>query len=324
MEQEANAPGVPAANRRAVPGIWRAGMCALALQAAVSIAAATEAKPAEGLTASPLASAELRLSLLETAPAETVKPALHFTHLSDAPVVRSVTSRMIREADAPLPPASRPEASRTDLAAASPVSAEPRALNPTLLLGTLGKPVSLTPVTNRWAKALGELESDRAGRFGFTSYTAILDKVRDQRRGLQIPRVNYMVNRLVSYREDARLWEASEYWASPVETLGKRAGDCEDYAILKYALLRDLGVVDEDMRIVVLRDTAARIHHAVLSVRHEGNWLILDNRFSRVRFERDLPNYQALYSVNAAGEWSHIGKDDGPVRLAARLNSATR
>ncbi|MES0810624.1 transglutaminase-like cysteine peptidase [Roseibium sp. SCPC15] len=163
-----------------------------------------------------------------------------------------------------------------------------------------------------------------ARRQDFRAYSAILNQVKTKRRGLQIPKVNYMVNRLLSYQEDSSLWKTGEYWASPVETLRHRAGDCEDYAILKYALLRDLGVEDEDMRIVVLRDTAARQYHAVLSVRHKGKWLILDNRFSRIRFERDLPHYQPLYSVNAAGEWSHLPQKGDPIRLASRLKSATR
>ncbi|WP_299481212.1 transglutaminase-like cysteine peptidase [uncultured Roseibium sp.] len=191
-----------------------------------------------------------------------------------------------------------------------------------------GKPVSISPVSQRWQRAVSELEgtAQDAGRtrHGFRAYSAILDQVSPLRRGLQIPKVNYMVNRLLAYREDSFLYKKAEYWASPVETLTRRAGDCEDYAILKYALFRDLGVKDEDMRIVVLRDTAARQYHAVLSVRHNGKWLILDNRFSRVRFERDLPHYQALYSVNAAGEWSHMPNAGKPVNLAARLKSATR
>ncbi|MEL7526150.1 MAG: hypothetical protein AAFN16_10295, partial [Pseudomonadota bacterium] len=73
-----------------------------------------------------------------------------------------------------------------------------------------------------------------------------------------------------------------------------------------------------------LRDRAVRQFHAVLTVRHKGQWLVLDNRFSRVRFERDLPHYKPLYSVNAAGEWAHTREPGTPVQLAARLKAATR
>lgn len=175
----------------------------------------------------------------------------------------------------------------------------------TFLLGKHGAAVSLSPVTKRWVRALGKLETEVSDRHQNRAYAAIFNQVRDNRRGLQIPKINYLVNRFLSYRKDMQIWNTAEYWASPMESLARRAGDCEDFAILKYALLRDLGVKDADMRIVVLMDTAARQYHAVLSVRHKRKWLILDNRFSRVRFERDLPNYQPLYAVNAAGEWSY-------------------
>lgn len=320
MEQKATAPGIPVANGKAVPRCWRVGVFALTLQAAMTTVHAEDSLP--GIANLP---EFLQVALLETDPAAAVSADFYFEMPETTPLVRSVTSSPVRRGIAHVPPAAKPENLR-QAALSEPVSATPsgngiEVRKPTLLLGSLGKPVSLTPVTKRWTRALGELQGSHDRRLAFTAYTAILDQVRDQRRGLQIPKVNYMVNRLVAYRDDARLWQAGEYWASPVETLEKRAGDCEDYAILKYALLRDLGVEDADMRIVVLRDTASRSHHAVLSVRHDGKWLILDNRFSRVRFERDLPNYQALYTVNASGEWSHTPEKGSPVRLAARLRS---
>lgn len=62
-------------------------------------------------------------------------------------------------------------------------------------------------------------------------------------------------------------------WQSPLTSLALGAGDCEDYALLKYKLLRDLGVPDARMRLV------AFVGHAVLAVeRLGGGWVILDNR----------------------------------------------
>ncbi len=199
-----------------------------------------------------------------------------------------------------------------------------KAGQPARLFGSTGQAVALSPVSKRWRRALDLFRAEGAdtaklSRHHFSRYSTMLDKLASRRRGVQIPQVNSMVNRLLAYREDERIWNAVEYWASPAETLSRRAGDCEDYAILKYALLRDLGVDDRDMRIVVLRNTADGNHHAVLSVRHQGTWLVLDNRFERIRFERDLPHYQALYSLNASGEWAHVQTGGTPVRLSARL-----
>jgi len=224
-------------------------------------------------------------------------------------------------------PRPRPTGSNPDVSAIAPDDNQ-KAIKPTVIFGALGKSVGLSPITRRWQRATAELgagtTSPQSVGLKHPVYDEILKKVRPMRRGLQIPKVNELVNRLLTYREDSALYKTGEYWAGPAETLSHRAGDCEDFAILKYALLLDLGISDDDMRIVVLRDAAVRQFHAVLTVRHKGKWLVLDNRFSRVRFERDLPHYKPLYSVNAAGEWAHTKEPGSPVQLAARLKAATR
>ncbi|POF31661.1 transglutaminase-like cysteine peptidase [Roseibium marinum] len=326
MEHRATAPAVPAANGKAARKFGWALTCAFVLQAAF-VTAQAEDGPFAPVDMTGISNVHdfIKVSLLETVSADALPVKLHFAPL---PAAKAVELRTIRVGPLAKPDIQGPPLGKTARQTIDLPAADTAELKPTLLFGTLGKPVALSPVTKRWTRALGEFRADgqgpSAGRNGFRAYTAILDDVKDKRRGLQIPKVNYMVNRVLAYRDDARLWQTGEYWASPVESLTRRAGDCEDYAILKYALLRDLGVEDQDMRIVVLRDTAARQHHAVLSVRHEGKWLILDNRFSRVRFERDLPHYQVLYSVNAAGQWSHVPTPGSPVRLASRLKSATK
>lgn len=45
--------------------------------------------------------------------------------------------------------------------------------------------------------------------------------------------VNSFVNETVSYVADVR-----DEWQSPDETMQRKAGDCEDYAVLKFTLLK--------------------------------------------------------------------------------------
>ncbi len=318
MDHGATAPATPAASRILLRWFWQACFFSLSLNL-VSASSSAEENP--GLLPGGTDAAVLRGAQIETAPSAT----LHIPARLDTTSIRTAPSEM--RFDPIGKPRSKPGRTRPQLASTAPPEKDVAAAT-TRMFGSRGKPVSISPVSQRWQRALAEMDgtthASAQSRHRLRPYSAILEQVQPLRRGLQIPKVNYMVNRLLSYREDSFLYEKGEYWASPVETVTRRAGDCEDYAILKYALLRDLGVKDEDMRIVVLRDTAARQYHAVLSVRHNGKWLILDNRFSRVRFERDLPNYQALYSLNAAGEWSHTPNPGKPVKLAARLKSATR
>ena len=43
--------------------------------------------------------------------------------------------------------------------------------------------------------------------------------------------INDFFNRRIAFKDDAVVWGVPDYWASPLESLDKRAGDCEDYEI---------------------------------------------------------------------------------------------
>jgi len=87
-------------------------------------------------------------------------------------------------------------------------------------------------------------------------------------------RVNRWVNLHVRYRDDT----AGDDWALPIDTLLNGYGDCEDLAILKRALLAELGIPDESMYLVLARDSWRGIDHAVLAVRGQSGFWVLDNR----------------------------------------------
>jgi predicted transglutaminase-like cysteine proteinase len=90
-------------------------------------------------------------------------------------------------------------------------------------------------------------------------------------------------------------------WSPPLETLGAGIGDCEDYAIAKFALLRDAGIAEKDLKVLLVRDTAVRQDHAVLAVRVDGRWLVLDNRRSNLSETRDLPYFMPLFAIDHNG-----------------------
>lgn len=139
--------------------------------------------------------------------------------------------------------------------------------------------------------------------------------------GERIAHVNRAVNSLVAYRSDRETWHRAEYWASPAESLARGRGDCEDYVILKYWTLRRLGVSDDAMRIVVLRDRSKNVNHAVLAVAFNSDWLVLDNRYANIRFHGEMPNYQPIYSFNFSGQWAHLDSaihPDVPIALGSK------
>ena len=107
------------------------------------------------------------------------------------------------------------------------------------------------------------------------------------------------------YVEDIVNWKQEDYWEIPAEFL-KKSGDCEDYSIIKYFTLKELGIEPESMRIVVVRDTIRNFAHAVLAVYVNGDAFILDNLSNSVLSHTKLRQYSPQYSVNESGRWAHM------------------
>ena len=115
------------------------------------------------------------------------------------------------------------------------------------------------------------------------------------------------------YREDIVNWGMKDYWASPYEFLQK-SGDCEDYAIIKYFTLKELGFPADKMRIVVLRDTIRNLAHAVLVAYIKDDAYVLDNLSSAVLSHKHFKHYTPQYSVNEFARWAHMkGRAVSPV-----------
>jgi predicted transglutaminase-like cysteine proteinase len=108
------------------------------------------------------------------------------------------------------------------------------------------------------------------------------------------------------YVADAVNWGIGDYWASPIEFL-RRNGDCEDFAVAKYMALRALGVSAGDMRVVVLNDLRLGITHAVLVVRSDGDFYVLDNQLPGIVPAAAIAHYRPIYAVNEDGWWDYGG-----------------
>ncbi len=129
--------------------------------------------------------------------------------------------------------------------------------------------------------------------------------------------VNRAVNAAIRYEVDAVAWGQDDYWATPGETLRRGAGDCEDFALVKLGALIAIGLSTDAMLLVVLKDTARGVGHAVLAMRTEEGYDILDNLTDAVRRDVDVPSYQPLYSLSVAGAFVHGRRRTAPVMQAA-------
>jgi predicted transglutaminase-like cysteine proteinase len=135
------------------------------------------------------------------------------------------------------------------------------------------------------------------------AWTTFLDSLRGQPAREQMDAVNRWAN-AQPYVEDQVNWGVADYWETPAEFLA-RGGDCEDYAIFKYASLARLGFSPDDLRIVVVNDTALNAFHAVLAVRLAGKTWLLDNQTARTEAFGQAPQYTPIYSLNGHGWWMH-------------------
>jgi predicted transglutaminase-like cysteine proteinase len=100
--------------------------------------------------------------------------------------------------------------------------------------------------------------------------------------------INRAANLAISPVSDERQWAVADHWSDPLETLLSNRGDCEDYAIVKYAALLEAGVPADDVKIVVLKNLFPDEYHAVAAARVNGEWLIMDNRTLTLVRDTDL------------------------------------
>jgi len=173
--------------------------------------------------------------------------------------------------------------------------------------------------TAAFPKLFGTSETRSADISPFTKFTAVMarlnsksaalpDKLKDlQGTSLEdkIEGVNAFYNK-VRYIEDKNNYGVSDYWQTPAE-FSSRGGDCEDFAIAKYAALKNLGVAEDQMRILILQDTWKGIPHAILIVYTDDGAKFLDNQYKTVKNVDGFTRYRPIYSINRTGWWRHIG-----------------
>jgi predicted transglutaminase-like cysteine proteinase len=132
-------------------------------------------------------------------------------------------------------------------------------------------------------------------------FTLMVDDVRSRDGKARIEAANRLINTAIRYTRDLVQHAAIDVWSSPLASLGSGRGDCEDYAIAKYVLLREAGVAEQDLRVLLVRDRAVREDHAVLAVRIDGAWTVLDNRYAALSSDSELRHFTPLVELDHSG-----------------------
>lgn len=139
------------------------------------------------------------------------------------------------------------------------------------------------------------------------AWQAMIKGQSDQSPMAQLRAVNRFVNQWRP-RPDISNHHQQDFWSSPLTFL-RQSGDCEDYAIMKYVSLRQMGFDAEQLRIVIVRDILRDLSHAVLAVHVEEDIYILDNLFQAVLPQIRVRQYLPYYSVNEHARWAHLPPD---------------
>lgn len=145
----------------------------------------------------------------------------------------------------------------------------------------------------------------------------------------RIRQVNFFFNRQTRFGEDEVIWQQTDYWATPLETLGRGAGDCEDFAIAKYFTLLETGVAPEKLRLIYVRaktgisDSTPTQAHMVLAyyAQPEAEPLVLDNLVDEIRPASRRPDLVPVFSFSRAGVFTGISaRESTPAASTGRLS----
>ncbi|NLY28847.1 MAG: transglutaminase [Alcaligenaceae bacterium] len=126
---------------------------------------------------------------------------------------------------------------------------------------------------------------------------------------MQLRSVNTFWNTTVREAEDSTLWRQEDYWATPLESLGRQAGDCEDFVIGKYFSLLYLGVPADKLRFIYVSATLngpsgrKTIAHMVLGYysKPDADPLVLDNLNTEILPGSKRRDLKPVFSFNAQG-----------------------
>lgn len=185
--------------------------------------------------------------------------------------------------------------------------------------------VSEGEILRKWTRVESEIREDeqilaRCGKdasscpLAAQRLLAIVDEGRARSGRARIGVINRAINLAIIPTSDLVQWGVADRWSAPLETFTTHRGDCEDYAIAKYVALRAAGVAPDDVKLVVVRNDDISENHAVVAVRLDSAWVILDNRWLALVPDRAMRHAIPTFEID----------EDGVRRFAAPQNPKVR
>ena len=197
---------------------------------------------------------------------------------------------------------------------ATPDPAEPQIAKPTVPepFGLTVLPVASGDILTKWTGVEADIRSEReilarcresAERCPgpARNFLAIVAAGRAQTGRGRIGVINRAINLAIRPMSDLAQWGVPDRWSAPLDTFTTGRGDCEDYAIAKYVALTEAGIAADDLRLVIVRNTAAGEDHAITAARLDGEWIVLDNRWLTMVEDNEVPGMIPLFVLDQNG-----------------------
>lgn len=171
-----------------------------------------------------------------------------------------------------------------------------------------------------WAYDFDRLQQQLIARFGagqlplLRDWQKLLAESRSVAEKDKLKKVNDFFNQRIGFDTDLEIWDRSDYWATPLETVGQGRADCEDFSIIKYYSLKDAGVPLAKLRLIYVK---ARLNgpagpylqaHMVLAYYPTPNAepLLLDNLVADIKPASQRGDLQPVFSFNSEAIWGGV------------------
>ena len=126
----------------------------------------------------------------------------------------------------------------------------------------------------------------------------------------KLKRLNDFFNRNIVFGEDITIWNQTDYWATPLETIGRGQGDCEDFAIVKYYSLRLAGIPVNKMRLIYVKAKQGNNSRAHMVLAYYASPtaepLVLDNLDPVIKPASKRPDLTPVFSFNSQGIYAGV------------------
>jgi predicted transglutaminase-like cysteine proteinase len=168
------------------------------------------------------------------------------------------------------------------------------------IFGSVALLAGHTPEDAKWRRVADYVPSPAVG-----PWSDLVAQARAMAPRERLEAVNAWVNHRIVWTADVANFGVADYWGTAQESLGRGRGDCKDYAIAKMELLRAMGVSADQLYFVVVRDLVRRADHAVLAVRLEGRFLILDSGGDAIMDSEEVRDYRPILTYSVSRTWIH-------------------